>query len=457
MLWAGGTLPDSAKCISEGAPTSGYSGGSPPDTSNVLIVWVGFEDSTSCIQYTYGDGTLLPSWFRRMETEFEEYYDWQSYGKHYVDAKTVRSEAEPGTARSDAVLVGAQNPVDGPYVFKVREDGYSTTVLDRAEVVVIDHDPNVSVAVDRTGTVLGYRAERAVWSTTLPDGSSGDIVRSGDPVHAEPGAVMVVEWQEVASEDALIVVHKGLAGDDVPTSPAVSVEREIVEGTWSPAGVLPRRAWFAEECIRVSDIGHTGGRLALRLRWLDYHSIDRVAVVRPAAAADFVARSLVPDTLEVAYEVVDPAVLAAADGQTATIGHAEKLTFGVTASAPADGWVQSVAVAFEGYYSEAAGERLPEQDPVSAIAYVSGGRPNPFNPNTKIEFGLVRGGQARLDLYSVDGRLVRRLVDDPLPGGEHSLVWDGKDGSGIQQESGVYFYRFSFDGETRSGKLILTK
>ncbi len=392
-----------------------------------------------------------------METEFEEYYDWQSYGKHYVDAKTVRSEAEPGTARSDAVLVGAQNPVDGRYVFKVREDGYSTTVLDRAEVVVIDHDPNVSVAIDRTGRVFGYRAERAVWSTTLPDGSSGDIVRSGDPVHGEPGAVMVVEWQEVASEDALIVVHKGLAGDDVPTSPAVSVEREIVEGTWSPAAVLPRRAWFAEECIRVSDIGHTGGRLALRLRWLDYHSIDRVAVVRPSTAADFVARSLVPDTLEVAYEVVDPAVLAAADGQTTTIHHAEKLTFGVTASAPADGWVQSVAVAFEGYYSEAAGERLPEQDPVSAIAYVSGGRPNPFNPNTKIEFGLVRGGQARLDLYSVDGRLVRRLVDDPLPGGEHSLVWDGKDGSGIQQESGVYFYRLSFDGETRSGKLILTK
>ena len=862
MLWAGGTLPDSAKCISEGAPTSGYSGGSPPDTSNVLIVWVGFEDSMSCNRYTYGDGTLLPSWFRRMETEFEEYYDWQSYGKHYVDAKTaqgvgddslkawnlgktscywraaasdpsiggslcpysysdtrsagcinprvvdmiadslgastftgidcvcfihlgpaftderiagwgggaygrgyscpscayngeattqrpvkgdrvgdplpggdegstkymlahefghflglnhtpgtgddeledivdmgryspmrlgveqdvdyvddsflpyhpwqitkhaapsghgpiawidstrfefvgvntldialpnirssggnivrvdtkvdsflsefwvihhqnhefdaiydrdglaiwhmrdpenlssfprtdmdlelptgkrtappcpgtvsnaaagwdslecdvnnghksdffgaddvfgdltnpssrdystpaypgnqtvktnvkvgdirlqqfvskpnylidvtyeslttspylymwngrnfprlgnvlpVRSEIDFDTSRLDAVFVGCQTPIEGRYLFKIREDGHTRTVVDRADVVVIDHEPELSLAVDHSGAVFGYRTERHIWDATLPESAGGDITRLGNPVHGETGAVLVVEWATADAGDALVITHKGLAGDDVPTSPALTLERETGEGEWVGVGALPRRSWFTKECIPLNRIGHDGGRLLLRLRWLDYHSVDRVAVVRPVDPGSFVVQSLAPDTLEVAYKVLDPAVLSGADGVTAIVEHAEKLTFGAAVPAAVEGWVQSVAVVLEGYYGEVAGSRAPDQEPGSAIAFATGGRPNPFNPSTAIEFGLVRGGRVELALYSVDGRLVRQLVDAPLPAGEHSVVWDGRSDSGLPQKSGIYFYSLRVGGASRSGKLVLTK
>ncbi len=369
----------------------------------------------------------------------------------------VRGESDSDAPRSDAVLVGPQSPVDGRYVFKLREDGHTRTVVDRAAVVVIDHDPELSLSIDYTGAVFGYRVERSIRDATLPEGASGDITRSGSPVHGEAGAVMVVEWATADAGDALVITHKGLAGDDVPTTPAVTLEREAGEGEWAVVGTLPRRSWFVEECIPLNRIGHDGGRLRLRLRWLDYHSVDRVAVAQPADSGDFVARTMAPDTLEVAYRVVDPAVLSGADGETAVVEHAEKLTFGAAAPAPVDGWVQSVAVVLEGYYSEAAVGRPPAQGPLSAIAFATGARPNPFNPSTAIEFGLVRGGRVELAVYSVDGRLVRRLVDAPLPAGEHSVLWNGRSDSGVPQKSGIYFYSLRVGEAARSGKLVLAK
>ncbi len=53
--------------------------------------------------------------------------------------------------------------------------------------------------------------------------------------------------------------------------------------------------------------------------------------------------------------------------------------------------------------------------------------PNPFNPSTTIEFALSRADNARLDVFTVDGRLVRTLVDGGLGAGPHTATWDGTD------------------------------
>jgi hypothetical protein len=78
-------------------------------------------------------------------------------------------------------------------------------------------------------------------------------------------------------------------------------------------------------------------------------------------------------------------------------------------------------------------------------------RPNPFNPTTKISFVIPSKVNARLAIFDVQGRLVRRLVDEEMPPGFKEVVWDGRSDHGMQAASGIYFYQL------RAGKNVLTR
>lgn len=67
--------------------------------------------------------------------------------------------------------------------------------------------------------------------------------------------------------------------------------------------------------------------------------------------------------------------------------------------------------------------------------------PNPFNPETVLKFNLPEASKVSLNVYNILGQVVRTLVDEELPAGLHSVVWDGKNGQGADVASGVYFYR----------------
>lgn len=67
--------------------------------------------------------------------------------------------------------------------------------------------------------------------------------------------------------------------------------------------------------------------------------------------------------------------------------------------------------------------------------------PNPFNPETVLKFNLPEASRVSLNVYNILGQVVRTLVDEELPAGAHSVVWDGKNGQGSDVASGVYFYR----------------
>ncbi len=87
--------------------------------------------------------------------------------------------------------------------------------------------------------------------------------------------------------------------------------------------------------------------------------------------------------------------------------------------------------------------------------------PNPFNPVTTIAFTVPQTGggvaHARLSIYSVDGSLVRILVDGPVDAGRRSVVWDGRDGTGRPAASGIYFYRLTVGSATDAKKMTLIK
>jgi len=84
--------------------------------------------------------------------------------------------------------------------------------------------------------------------------------------------------------------------------------------------------------------------------------------------------------------------------------------------------------------------------------------PNPFNPVTVIEYSLPRRVPVRLQVFDVSGRLVRWLVRDRVQQpGFHRIQWDGRNDSGREVASGVYFLSLSVEGERRSAKLVVVK
>jgi hypothetical protein len=83
--------------------------------------------------------------------------------------------------------------------------------------------------------------------------------------------------------------------------------------------------------------------------------------------------------------------------------------------------------------------------------------PNPFNPSTVIPFELMRGGRVVLDVFDVTGGRVRSLLDDVLPPGLHQKDWDGRDQSGREVASGVYFYRMRAADRSETRRMLLLK
>ncbi len=83
--------------------------------------------------------------------------------------------------------------------------------------------------------------------------------------------------------------------------------------------------------------------------------------------------------------------------------------------------------------------------------------PNPFNPQTTIVFAVDRQTQVRLQVYDLQGKLVRRLTDQVYAPGEHRLVWDGRDQAGAELPSGLYLYRLEDGRRTETRKMVLVR
>jgi len=101
---------------------------------------------------------------------------------------------------------------------------------------------------------------------------------------------------------------------------------------------------------------------------------------------------------------------------------------------------------------EMAVKSLDDDAPDAALTepYLAVG-PNPFNPATRIEFGLVASARVDLAVYDLRGRHVCTLIADGLDAGVHRVRWDGRDGRGRAMASGIYVFRL------RAGAIRLTK
>jgi hypothetical protein len=89
--------------------------------------------------------------------------------------------------------------------------------------------------------------------------------------------------------------------------------------------------------------------------------------------------------------------------------------------------------------------------------------PNPFNPSTTIQFGLPVAADVTLKIYNVLGQEVITLFNGQRGAGTFQTVWNGRNSTGNQVASGMYFYNLiakSADGKstfTNIKKMLLLK
>ena len=84
--------------------------------------------------------------------------------------------------------------------------------------------------------------------------------------------------------------------------------------------------------------------------------------------------------------------------------------------------------------------------------------PNPFNPSTTIRYDVpAGGGHFTIEIFDVNGRLVRTLLSDEQTEGTKMITWRGDDGAGNDVSSGVYLCRMKAPGFEQTRKMLLLR
>ena len=83
--------------------------------------------------------------------------------------------------------------------------------------------------------------------------------------------------------------------------------------------------------------------------------------------------------------------------------------------------------------------------------------PNPFNPSTEISFMLKESSIGELSIYNVKGQKIKTLfTNESIPRDELIIYnWDGKDESGKEVSTGVYYYKLMTTKGNFVRKMIL--
>jgi hypothetical protein len=159
-------------------------------------------------------------------------------------------------------------------------------------------------------------------------------------------------------------------------------------------------------------------------------------------------------------------------GRTDATGVRDVMTEEPVDPSVASRWVDTDVVPGESYLYEAVAEIEGEEVVIGAAAgevhdaagttRLRGCFPHPMVTSSTFSFdigGDDRSGavDAALVVYDVSGRVVRRLLDEPVAPGSHTVVWDGRTDEGSKVASGCYFYALEAGEEFRSGKVLVVR
>lgn len=369
-----------------------------------------------------------------------------------------------GAPVSDAYPLGGTVPKsEGRIRLRIAEMGSETDEIDALAVGVVDVPDGQKLATDSSGNPVliatpgtPLRAEK--WTGRQSPAQSsvapGEAFRgeAGDSVEfvLQPGDVAVLQSQgrigvQLIPKPPLPAGRLGgePAGITVRISPDTEGDRWF---TLPP--VIPREFWSTE----VLPATGPNGEIARRIRVI-WHSQHTLGWIGPVHATPVEPRILpcLGARNSGGRSVLEE--VQSRDGQNLTLAPGEyvDLEFDARDAQPT---AQYVLLAHGRYYASTLGESAP---PVPRVYSLGQNRPNPFNPETAIEFGLPVASHVSLRVYDVAGRLVQTIVQQDLPAGFHVAKWDGRGGHGVPVASGVYFYELRAGSFADRRRMILLR
>jgi flagellar hook assembly protein FlgD len=72
--------------------------------------------------------------------------------------------------------------------------------------------------------------------------------------------------------------------------------------------------------------------------------------------------------------------------------------------------------------------------------------PNPVRNSMAYNVTLSREAGVQVRVLDVDGRVVRKLVDETMPAGQHSFTWRESNRTGSALPDGLYFLEMNAEG-----------
>ena len=84
--------------------------------------------------------------------------------------------------------------------------------------------------------------------------------------------------------------------------------------------------------------------------------------------------------------------------------------------------------------------------------FLSSPFPNPFNPKITFQFFVPYKEHISIEIFDSNGRLVHTMIKEILEPGKHSMSWNA-----VNQSSGVFFIKFTYQNKYSVKKVILIK
>jgi len=88
---------------------------------------------------------------------------------------------------------------------------------------------------------------------------------------------------------------------------------------------------------------------------------------------------------------------------------------------------------------------------------LSNNYPNPFNPQTQINYQIPQTANVNIAVYNLSGRLVTTLVNAVKSPGSYSVSWNATDQNGLPVAGGIYIARMVSKNYSASRKLTLIR
>lgn len=83
--------------------------------------------------------------------------------------------------------------------------------------------------------------------------------------------------------------------------------------------------------------------------------------------------------------------------------------------------------------------------------------PNPFNPNTTVQYAIPEAVHVTIEVCNMLGQSVRMLVDEFKNVGYYTTLWDGRNQSGESVASGTYIYKMRAGEFIQAQKMVVAK